>query len=130
MNMEERAKEAVELKNTPGINCCQAVAMALADETPFDREQMRQLGAGFGGGMGTMEGTCGALVGAGMVAGLKSGGSGTQKLTRQMAGSFKQTCGAVTCKDIKGVATGKVLCSCDDCVKNAVLIYSDVMGED
>ena len=31
-------------------------------------------------------------------------------------------------RDLKGLTTGKELCSCADCVKNAVLAYGEVMG--
>ena len=29
----------------------------------------------------------------------------------------------MTCRDLKGIGTGKVLCPCDDCVRNAVRAY-------
>ena len=103
------------------MNCCQAVVMAFADTVPLDESMLTNLGAGFGAGMGTMEGTCGALVGAIMVAGLRSGGNGTMALSRKILPRFKELCvGATICRDLKGIDTGKVICSCDDCVRNAV----------
>ena len=38
---------------------------------------------------------------------------------------FRQKCGATICKDLKGIETGKVLCECDDCVRNAVRILEE-----
>ena len=33
------------------------------------------------------------------------------------------------CKDLKGVETGKVLCPCAQCVRNAVLAAGEMLGE-
>ena len=33
---------------------------------------------------------------------------------------FKKKSGALICRDLKGIDTGKVLCACPDCVKHAV----------
>ena len=124
MNIEEVADKAVELKRS-GYNCAQAVAVALAEETDLSPEKLLSITAGFGAGMGTMEATCGALVGANIVAGLKTEGKGTMAHSRKLLLNFAERCGAVTCKDLKGIETGKVLCPCDECVRNAVLAYAD-----
>ena len=118
MTTEERMERASILKR--GMNCCQAVVRAFADTLSLDEATLMSLGSGFGSGMGTMEGTCGALVGAIMVAGLRTNGAGTAALSRKIMPRFKELCGATICKDLKGIETGKVLCSCDDCVRNAV----------
>ena len=107
MNIEEIANKAVELKRS-GYNCAQAVAVALAEETDLSPEA-----------------TCGALVGVSIVAGLKTEGKGTMAHSRKLLLNFAERCGAVTCKDLKGIETGKVLCPCDECVRNAVLAYAD-----
>ena len=94
----------------------------------MSEDKLMQLAAGFGAGMGTMEGTCGALVGAIMVAGLRTGGNGTMALSRKMLPRFKELCGGATiCRDLKGVETGKVLCSCENCVRNAVLAAEEAI---
>ena len=128
MTTEERAELGAELKKK--CNCCQAVLLALADQTGLSEEQLMKLGSGFGSGMGNMEGTCGALVGAGMAAGFKIGQKSTTPYTRQISESFRDRCGAVLCKDLKGRDTGKVLCACDECVRNAVLAYGQIVGTD
>ena len=66
MTIEERAEQAVSLKNS-GCNCCQAVLAALRDQTGLSEDQALTLASGFGGGMGSMEGSCGALVGDGWI---------------------------------------------------------------
>ncbi len=127
MEKLSRADYAAELKNHSGYNCCQAVTAALAEETNLSREQLKKIAAGFCAGMGSMEATCGALIGAGIIAGLKTEGSMTLKYTKQIAEEFKKTSGAMTCRDLKGIDTGKVLCPCADCVRNAVRAYEAVM---
>ena len=75
-----------------------------------------------------MEATCGALIGVGMIAGLKTEGRGTLGITRQIQEEFGRRCKAIRCKDLKAVTDGKPLCSCEDCVRNAVEIYGEIMG--
>ncbi len=128
MTINERAEKAVELKLSGGYNCSQAVTAVLADQTDLTGDQLKQITAGFCAGMGDLEATCGALIGAGMIAGLKTEGKGTLKLARQIQEAFRDRCGAITCRDLKAVTGGKPLCPCEDCVRNAVLIYGDVMG--
>ena len=128
MTIEERAELGAELKRK--CNCCQAALLALKDQTGLSDEQIMQLGSGFGSGMGNMEGTCGALVGAGMAAGFKLKQKSTTPYTRQISENFRDRCGAVLCKDLKGRDTGTALCSCEDCVRNAVRAYSKIVGID
>ena len=127
MDIKERAEKAVELKNS-GYNCAQAVSAVLADKTNLSEEQLRQITAGFGAGMGNLEATCGALIGAVITAGLKTEGRGTVKSARMIQETFKEKCGSIKCKELKTMVDGKPLCSCDDCVRNAVLIYGEVLG--
>ena len=128
MTLEERAEKAVELKNSGKYNCAQAVTAALADQTGLTEEQLKQVSAGFCAGMGNLEATCGALIGAGMIAGLKTEGKGTLGVTKQIQEEFGKRCGALKCKDLKTVTDGKPLCPCEDCVRNAVMIYGEIMG--
>ncbi len=118
----ERKELAVDLKHN-GHNCCQAVLCAFSDELNMPTETLDKIGAGFGGGMGCLEGTCGALVGANIALGLKTFES--RPILRDSASllsEFNNKCGSTICKVLKGRDTGKVLCECDDCVRNAVEI--------
>ena len=81
---------------------------------------------------GTMQGVCGALVGAVMLAGLSRSTAHlehsdskpqTAALARTLMKAFEQEAGAVYCKDLKGVATGKPLLSCHDCVRLACRLH-------
>ena len=129
MTTEERAEKAASLRQAHTHNCCQAVAAVLTEELPITAESVFALAAGFAGGMGNMEGTCGAMVGAAMAVGLSMQGSRSAVArTRAVQEDFVRRCGALLCKDLKGVGTGKVLCPCEDCVRNAVRAYDSVMG--
>ncbi len=120
MTLDERMDYAARRKKE--MNCCQAVLVAFADMLGKSEDDLLHLGSGFGSGMGTMEGTCGALVGAIMVSSLLSAESAARNNSRTIMSRFKELCGGATiCRDLKGIDTGKVLCSCEDCVRNAVL---------
>lgn len=118
MTINERMNYAALRKKE--MNCCQAVLVAFVDEAGRSEEDLLRLGSGFGSGMGTMEGTCGALVGAIMVSSLLSEKSASMAASRAIMPRFKELCGATICRDLKGIDTGKVLCSCENCVRNAV----------
>ena len=119
MTLEERMEYAARRKSE--MNCCQAVLVAFADKLGKGEDELLRLGSGFGSGMGTMEGTCGALVGAIMASSLLSPSGEAMKNSRAIMPKFKELCGGATiCRDLKGIGTGKVLCSCEDCVRNAV----------
>ena len=126
MTTEDRMERASSLKRN--MNCCQAVVRAFADTLSLDEATLMSLGSGFGSGMGTMEGTCGALVGAIMVSSLLSAEGEARNNSRAIMSRFKELCGGATiCRDLKGIETGKMLCSCEDCVRNAVLAASEAL---
>lgn len=124
--MTQKQELALRYKHS-GCNCCQAVLAAFADELGMDLETAKKLGSAFGLGMGNMAGNCGALVGAQMVLGMKEyNGRPIGAKAREVYARFTESCGAALCIDIKGVVTGRMLCSCDDCVTNAVKIVEDM----
>ena len=119
ITLDERMEYAAKRKRE--MNCCQAVLVAFADRLGKSEDELLRLGSGFGSGMATMEGTCGALVGAIMVSSLLSPEGEARGNSRAIMSQFKELCGGATiCRDLKGIDTGKVLCSCEDCVRNAV----------
>lgn len=124
----DRRENAVYLKHN-GYNCCQAVLKAYEDLHGLSDSTLRALGSGFGGGMGTMQATCGALVAANIVLGLLNGtGKATIPFSRILLNRFKELSGASICGDLKGIETGKILCACDDCVRNAVDALEEVLS--
>ena len=111
------------------MNCCQAVLVAFADQLGRSEDELLRLGSGFGSGMGTMEGTCGALVGAIMVSSLLSEKDAAKAASRAIVTRFKELCGGATvCRDLKGVGSGRVLCSCENCVRNAVQAAAETLA--
>ena len=117
-----RAEKAVEYKHNR-CNCAQAVLMAYEKELGRPAEDILAMGSGFGSGMGGMEGTCGALCGAVMALGLLNKSDTLSKMiAKDMLQDFKEMSGATICGDLKGIKTGKMLCSCDDCVRNGVVV--------
>ena len=129
--MSEKQDKAVKLKQQTDdahYNCCQAVVCVFTEETGLDEQTLKRLGAAFGLGMGCMEATCGALCGAQLILGLtKFAGKPIRQEAANLYKKFTEKCGASICKEIKGVNTGQVLCSCDDCVYNAVGILEEVL---
>jgi len=127
MTLQQRAEWAAGLKAAGQCNCTRAVLKAVEDKLPIREGNLDRLSAGFAAGMGCMEGTCGALVGAVMAAGLLSEGPGAPRLAKDILKRFEAASGATVCKDLKGVGTGKVLCDCPTCVRNAVLALGEVL---
>ena len=128
MTINERMNYAALRKKE--MNCCQAVLVAFADEAGRSEEDLLRLGSGFGSGMGTMEVPCGALVGAIMVSSLLSEKGAAMAASRAIMPRFKELCGATICRDLKGIDTGKVLCSCENCVRNAVRAAGESLAKD
>ncbi len=128
MTIQERMDYAAQRKKE--MNCCQAVLVAFADQLGRSEDEMLRLGSGFGSGMGTMEGTCGALVGAIMVSSLLAEKGSVMTASRAIMPRFKELCGATICRDLKGIGTGKVLCSCENCVRNAVRATGEALAKD
>lgn len=128
MNKEEIAEKAVVYKHS-GYNCSQAVVKALLEAEGMENESLLNQTAGFAVGMGTMEATCGALIGVNLLMGIKTEGKGTIIKSKELFHIFNDRCGASVCKELKGRDTGVTICECDDCVRNAVLAYADIVTE-
>ena len=133
--MSTKAEQAIAFHDK-GYNCAQAVACSFCKEFGVDEEEMFRIAEGFGLGMGGMAATCGAVSGAVMLAGLKnscknleqpSSKADTYKLTREITKTFLEKNGSLTCGELKGVTTGKVLRSCPDCIRDAVEIAEDIL---
>ncbi len=127
MTIEKRADIAAELKATGQCNCTQSVLKVFEDKIDVAPEELSKLASGFAAGMGCMESTCGALIGAVMVAGMITDGKGTPRYSKDLVKKFNDKCGATICKDLKGITTGKVICECPDCVRNAVISVGEVV---
>ena len=124
--MTERAERAQSLHNK-GYNCAQAVVCAYCDIFGLDEETAYKMAEGFGLGMGMMD-TCGALSAAFMLAGMQ-GSKGTEhpgetkaqtyKTTKMLAAAFREKNGTYLCRELKGIADGKMRRSCPGCIEDA-----------
>ena len=121
LTTEQKGELACSLRGK-GCNCCQAVIMAFKDELNMSEQDIKKMGAAFGGGMATMDATCGALIGAGIALGLlKYEDKPIRGNAKQLITDFKDMSKATSCRDLKGIDTGIMLTSCEDCMKNAVM---------
>ncbi len=134
--METYSEKAVQLYKSHGYNCAQAVVCAYADLINEDEKTLFRISEGFGHGMGCFEGTCGAVVGACMLVGLKNSTANlaapdskaaTSKLSKQVVQAFKKKHGTILCRELKGIDTGKVLCPCIDCIKDASELAEEIL---
>ena len=130
-------KELAIAKHDMKFNCAQSVACAFAEEVGVDEKVIFTAMEGFGLGMGGAECTCGALSGAIVLAGFKNSDGNltnpgtkaeTYKLSKEMVTKFTEKCGSTVCKELKGIETGKVLCSCPDCICKGVEVVQEVLG--
>ncbi|MDR1769533.1 MAG: C-GCAxxG-C-C family protein [Hungatella sp.] len=126
----KRVEDALN-KHARGYNCAQSVSCAFCDKTGIDEETMFRFTEGMGLGMGSMEGTCGAIGAAAILSGLKNSSGhldrpdskrASHQSSKKCLSDFKEQNKSVICKDLKGVETGNVLRSCNDCIADAVRI--------
>lgn len=131
----DRKEKAIELHDKK-FNCCQAVACTFAKNLGIDEQILFRAGEGFGLGMGCMDGTCGVLSGAIMLAGLKNSDGNldtpatkadTYQLSKEMLKRFSAKTGGTVCRELKGVDTGRMLCSCPDCIRAGVEVVEEVL---
>ena len=100
---------------------------AYCDLFGLDEETAYKMAEGFGLGMGMMD-TCGALSAAFMLAGMQ-GSKGTEhpgetkaqtyKTTKMLAAAFWEKNGTYLCRELKGIADGKMRRSCPGCIEDA-----------
>lgn len=130
-----KKEKAIELHNK-GFNCAQAVACSFCEELGVSEEVVFAACEGFGLGMGGMQTTCGAVSGAVMVAGLKNSckdleqpntKAQTYKLSKEIVNEFAEKNTTIICKELKGVESGKVIRSCQDCIMDAVEIAEKLL---
>ena len=133
--MKTRVEETIA-RHDKGFNCAQAVACTYCDLVGVDEETMFRMTEALGLGMGGMQGTCGAVSGACVLAGMKRSTGNLEapnskaesyKLSREITQKFLERNGSLTCKDLKGVETGKVLRSCPDCIRDAAAIADQIL---
>ena len=51
----------------------------------------------------------------------------TYKLSRELVRRFQEKNGSVICRELKGIGTGTVLRSCEDCVRDAAQLAEEIL---
>ncbi len=105
--MNEASTKALDYFHQ-GFNCAQSVFAVFADQVGMSERNALLFSSAFGAGLGRMRGTCGAFSGLCMVAGFCKGnlsGNPLEKeiifsLTRELADSFKQEFGTLSCREL------------------------------
>ena len=121
-----REEKAVYYKHN-GFNCCQSVIKAMINLSDSDKEILTNAASGFAAGMGGMEATCGADWSNHDGGNCKAREEKCDKTAREILNKFQEYSGATICKDLKGKDTGVVLCECDDCIRNAIRAFDEVL---
>ena len=119
--MDTRVEKTIE-RHKKGYNCAQAVACTYCDLVGVDEETMFKM----------TEAVAGACILAGMkrsTGNLEKPDSKAEsyKLSRAILGGFEKANGTAICKELKGIETGKVIKSCDDCIKEAAALAEQVL---
>ena len=100
MSRADKAKEYFKA----GYTCSQAVALAFADLTEVDEEQLKKLTLPFGGGIGRLRLTCGAVSGMVAIVGLLSSNEATKSdvygETQTLCKRFEKENGSLLCGDL------------------------------
>ena len=136
--MSKKVEQAMAFHDK-GYNCAQAVACSFCEEFGIDQETMFRVSEGFGLGMGMMD-MCGAVTGMLMVIGMensvgnldgkKPSKGDTYKKAKAYAQKFKEMEGSYYCRELKGVATGKPLVPCSQCIANAVELTEQYLASE
>ena len=120
-----------------GYNCAQSVVCAFCDELGLDKKTAFMLAEGLGLGGGCEKGVCGALTAACMLAGMKSSSGNltapnskrdTYKIVAEFTKEFEEKAGSIICGEIKGGKTGKVLCSCPECISIGTELFENYLN--
>ena len=136
--LQDRIEQALSL-HKKGYNCAQCVVCVYSDVIGLDEKTMFRVAEGFGAGMGDFQGTCGALTGAIMLTGLTTDGAGidgpktkqaTYRKVKEISRAFKDINSSVICSELKGMAGGLVLRSCDGCIEDAVRIAGKMLVDE
>lgn len=133
--MNTRIDETI-IRHDKGYNCAQAVACTYCDLVGLDEAVMFKATEALGLGMGCMHGTCGAVSGACILAGMKQSTANLEKpnskaqsykLSKEIVTRFETKNQSSICKDLKGIETGIVLRSCNDCIRDAAAIVEEIL---
>ena len=85
-----------------------------------------------------MNGVCGALSAVIILSGIRNSDGNlenpgskqsTMALVKKLQEEFKEKTGSIICRELKGADTGKMLCSCPDCIRIATEIAEEMLSD-
>lgn len=134
-SMSDKVDEALD-KFYHGYNCAQAVICTFCKECNLNEADMFRISEGFGSGMALGE-MCGALSGMIMVISAINSNLENEKSTKpktyhdikEYINRFKDKNGSYLCRELKNCKDGKILCSCKQCVIDAVQLIEAYLIE-
>lgn len=107
MNRGDKAKEYFRT----GRGCSQSVALAFCDKMKLDPALVERQTIGFGAGMGRLREVCGTVSGMTYVLSTLYGDEGKASvyaMVQEAANEFKKQNGSIVCRELLGIASGKV----------------------
>ncbi|HIW75646.1 MULTISPECIES: C-GCAxxG-C-C family protein [Gordonibacter] len=133
---EALAAQAVEM-HAAKCNCAQCVACTLAPLVGADEDTCFRAAEALGAGLGGLTETCGALTGGALILGLanssgiaeRTSKAATYHLVRQLVTAFREKNGSTLCPELKGTTTTHLLCTCNDCIRDAAYLTACILRE-
>ena len=114
LEIEKKVAQAMEL-HSQGYNCAQCVVLVFAEDVKLDRRLAETIAAPFGGGVAKMKEVCGCVSAMALLSGFIKENIGvdgkvdvmkTYDWTKCLADKFRNQCGEIVCKRLKGLEPG------------------------
>ncbi len=138
IDIENKVSQAMDL-HSKGYNCAQSVVMVFAEDVLLDRNIAETMSAAFGGGVAKMREICGCVSAMALLSGFVEDNIGsdgkpdvmkTYDWTRSLADEFRNQCGEVVCKKLKGIEPGssKPPQACRELIATAVRLIGEKLS--
>ena len=114
IDIENKVSQAMDL-HSKGYNCAQSVVMVFAEDLKLDKGLAETIAAPFGGGVAKMKEVCGCVSAMALLSGFVEDNIGsdgkvdvmkTYDWTKCLADKFRNQCGEIVCKRLKGLEPG------------------------
>jgi C_GCAxxG_C_C family probable redox protein len=138
IDIENKVSQAMDL-HSRGYNCAQSVVMVFAEDLKLDKGLAETIAAPFGGGVAKMKEVCGCVSAMALLSGFVEDNIGsdgkvdvmkTYDWTKCLADKFRNQCGEVVCKRLKGLEPGssKPPQACRELIATAVRLIGEKLS--
>jgi C_GCAxxG_C_C family probable redox protein len=138
IDIENKVSQAMDL-HSKGYNCAQSVVMVFAEDLKLDKGLAETIAAPFGGGVAKMKEVCGCVSAMALLSGFVEdiiGSDGkvdvmkTYDWTKCLADKFRNQCGEIVCKRLKGLEPGssKPPQACRELIATAVRLIGEKLS--